>query len=146
MLSQVLTAYVDTTLPSSHRRRSLEETYNFVCKCTLCVSKPVPDPRESMWCPKHCGGVCPLPSEGIYLCPILRIGCPDELIDSNTMARCVQCNAIVSSTEEISDGLRIGQEALDKANALQFRGTKEIMHLFIVVLKSFAQTLLMAKN
>jgi len=118
---EVLTAYIDTTLPLSHRRQSLEETYNFFCKCSLCVSKPVPDPRESMWCSKDCGGVSPLPSE------------------DNPLTRCVKCNAIVTFTDEMSDGLRVGQEALDKATALQFRdpayGKKLTSNLILILSK-----------
>jgi len=61
---QVLTAYIDTTLPLRSRQKSLQETYNFMCCCNLCSNPPNPDPRESLWCPKSCGGSCPLPTEG----------------------------------------------------------------------------------
>lgn len=60
-----MTSYIDTTLPKALRQASLQETYNFSCQCTLCSTPPDVDPRESMWCPKSCGGTCPLPIEGM---------------------------------------------------------------------------------
>lgn len=63
---EVLTAYIDTTLPTSKRQALLQDTYHFSCQCGLC--KPIDgatnDHREAMWCPKKCGGVCPIPTEG----------------------------------------------------------------------------------
>jgi hypothetical protein len=62
---QILTAYVDTILPQAKRQQSLKETYNFDCQCRLCANHSSDvDPRESMWCPKSCGGTCLVPSEG----------------------------------------------------------------------------------
>jgi len=100
---EVLTAYVDTSLPRAMRQQSLKETYNFTCNCTLCAIPPLPDPRESMWCPKSCGGMCPLPTE------------------ENDFTRCSQCNTVVKTTDAVLDAVRIGQEALDKATTLQFQ-------------------------
>ena len=63
--TQILTAYIDTTLPRDLRQRHLRETYHFTCGCNLCTPPsgvPV-DWREAMWCPKKCGGICPLPTE-----------------------------------------------------------------------------------
>src|SRR4051794_10898367 len=72
-------SYVDTTLPRFSRLAALQETYNFTCTCPLChlpssipgKSDTNPDPRESVWCPKRCGGTCALPlvSSGA-LCPL----------------------------------------------------------------------------
>lgn len=62
--TQILTAYIDTTLPRAMRQNSLKETYNFVCTCRLCSVQVEVDPRESLWCPKTCGGICPVPTEG----------------------------------------------------------------------------------
>ena len=63
------------------------------------------------------------------VCPLGRIiqtGYADGLID-NASTHCSKCNAIVSLTDAILDGLHVGQEALDKATGLQFRGTTGII-------------------
>ncbi|KIP05657.1 hypothetical protein PHLGIDRAFT_73889 [Phlebiopsis gigantea 11061_1 CR5-6] len=99
---EILIAYIDTTLPRELRRATLEESYNFVCKCTLCDGD-ISDPRVSMRCPKACGGTCPLPTE------------------EENLTRCVKCRAVVSSVDSVLDAVRVGQEALSKATALQFR-------------------------
>ncbi|KAJ6614749.1 hypothetical protein B0H10DRAFT_2165021 [Mycena sp. CBHHK59/15] len=99
---EILTAYVDTTLPRTLRQASLRETYHFVCRCQLCTATTALDPRESAWCPKACGGICPTPTE------------------ENSLSRCTKCKAVLQKTDEVLDALRIGQEALDKATVLQF--------------------------
>jgi hypothetical protein len=38
------------------------------------------------------------------------------------LVRCSNCNAIVTATASILDALRIGQDALDKASSLRFKG------------------------
>lgn len=62
--SQIWVSYIDTTLPYTERQKILQETYNFTCKCPLCTQRTDVDPRESVWCPKTCGGTCPQPSDG----------------------------------------------------------------------------------
>lgn len=98
---EILTAYIDTTLPKPLRQTALRETYLFSCACQLC-SDPTVDPREAVWCPKACGGMCPTPTE------------------ENSLSRCTKCRAVLQKTEEVLDAVRIGQQALDKATALQF--------------------------
>ncbi|KAH7921166.1 SET domain-containing protein [Leucogyrophana mollusca] len=98
---EVLTAYIDTTLPQSLRQVSLKETYDFICQCPFCANCAGVDPREAMWCPKSCGGTCPLPTE------------------ENILSRCEKCRAVVSSTDAVIDAIRVGQQALDKATLLQ---------------------------
>ncbi|KAJ4472771.1 hypothetical protein C8J55DRAFT_579714 [Lentinula edodes] len=100
-LMQILTSYIDATLPTNLRQQALNETYNFECICHLCTSTGV-DPRASLNCPKNCGGSCPLPS------------------DEHALVRCSKCKSVVRSVEAALDGLRVGQEGLDKANNLQF--------------------------
>ncbi|KAK0217419.1 hypothetical protein EDD85DRAFT_962065 [Armillaria nabsnona] len=100
---EIMTAYIDTTLPRSLRQEGLKETYHFDCRCHLCGSPPDVDPRESMWCPKACGGTCPLPTE------------------ENPLTRCNECKSAVQSTDAVLDAVRVGQEALDKATAVQFK-------------------------
>lgn len=99
---EIFTSYIDTTLPRTQRQAALATTYNFACKCALCLEPPKPDPREALACPKNCGGTCPFPSE------------------EDPLTRCVKCKSAVASTDAVLDALRIGQEALQKATSLQF--------------------------
>uniref|UniRef100_A0A8H8CFP6 SET domain-containing protein n=1 Tax=Psilocybe cubensis TaxID=181762 RepID=A0A8H8CFP6_PSICU len=112
---EVLTAYIDTTLPREHRKKILNETYHFTCRCPLCAPPPPAanssalDMREAMWCPKKCGGMCPLPTE------------------EKSLTRCNRCKTPVKDTDAVLDAVRVGQEALHKAEALQFTNpTKSI--------------------
>ncbi|KAG5653308.1 hypothetical protein H0H81_001268 [Sphagnurus paluster] len=100
---EILTSYIDTTLPKALRQSSLKETYNFECSCPLCASMVGPDPRESVFCPKTCGGTCPAPT------------------DESDVCRCVKCGAVVKNADAILDAVGVGQEGLDKATALQFK-------------------------
>ncbi|RDB18387.1 Histone-lysine N-methyltransferase ASHR1 [Hypsizygus marmoreus] len=100
---EILTSYIDTTLPKDQRQKALQETYNFDCSCDLCKISTEIDPREAIWCPNSCGGTCPAPTE------------------ENSLSRCTKCKAIVKNTDAILDARRVGQEALDKATALQFQ-------------------------
>ncbi|KAN0111816.1 hypothetical protein V8E52_008196 [Russula decolorans] len=99
---EILTSYIDTSLPRVQRQAALSATYNFSCECGLCSQPPAPDPREALACPKNCGGACPFPSEEVPL------------------TRCVKCKAVVASTDAVLDAVRVGQEALQKATRLQF--------------------------
>ncbi|KAG1733445.1 hypothetical protein EDB19DRAFT_1222044 [Suillus lakei] len=98
---EILTSYIDTTLPRSLRQATLKETYDFTCQCELCHDGNKIDPRESIWCPKSCGGMCPAPS------------------DESEAYQCVKCRAVVATPGFIIDALRIGQEALEKATFIQ---------------------------
>lgn len=98
---EILTSYIDTTLPRSLRQAALKETYDFTCQCELCDDDNNTDPRESIWCPKSCGGMCPAPS------------------DESETCQCVKCHAVVVTPGFIMDMLRIGQEALAKATSIQ---------------------------
>lgn len=106
---EIVTSYIDTTLPKPLRQKQLQETYNFTCACNLCRSHPEVDPRESMWCPKSCGGTCPIPAEADSVC--------------------TKCKAFAKATDAVLDALRIGQEALDKATALQFKDSAKSIQL-----------------
>ncbi|KAF8157108.1 hypothetical protein B0H34DRAFT_849014 [Crassisporium funariophilum] len=109
---EILTAYVDTTLPRGRRQRLLEETYHFKCRCSLCLlANNQVDWREAMWCPKKCGGVCPLPTE------------------ETSLTRCAKCKAPIRDTDAVLDAVRVGQEALDKAEALQFSNAEKAIQL-----------------
>ncbi|KAJ3991212.1 hypothetical protein F5050DRAFT_1581798 [Lentinula boryana] len=100
----ILTAYIDATLPTNLRQQSLNEIYNFKCMCRLCTMVEV-DPRTCLNCPKNCGGLCPLPSDG------------------HSLVRCAKCNTVVHLVEAALDALRVGQEGLDKASSLQIKVT-----------------------
>ncbi|TFK90316.1 SET domain-containing protein [Polyporus arcularius HHB13444] len=122
---EVRISYVDTTLPKALRQKELKEVYSFVCQCKLC-SRAVPaDPREALWCPKRCGGICPYPTE------------------DDPLTRCVKCNAPIGDTDAVLDALRVGEEALDKATALQFRDpakAKQLTSNIIPILTSAGVT------
>lgn len=98
---EILMSYVDTTLPKSLRQNALTETYNFQCCCKACAESSGVDPREATWCPKACGGTCPLPTE------------------KNRISRCANCRAVISDPDAVLDAVRVGQEALDKAASLK---------------------------
>ncbi|KAG7092156.1 hypothetical protein E1B28_008525 [Marasmius oreades] len=122
---QLLTAYIDTTLPPYLRRKALEEAYFFTCHCHLCDGKPgrckdnndnkmdidtvATDPRESLWCPNNCGGMCPLPSVE-----------SEDL--SGVSTSCATCKTPLPylALEEVLDAVRIGKEGLEKAERLQY--------------------------
>ncbi|PPQ93755.1 hypothetical protein CVT25_008135 [Psilocybe cyanescens] len=110
---EILTAYIDTTFPRENRQKILQETYHFTCRCHLCVLPPnhSPDMREAIWCPNKCGGVCALPTE------------------ENSLTRCNRCKAPVKDTDAVLDAVRVGQEALHKAEALQFTNPKKSIQL-----------------
>ncbi|ESK87070.1 n-lysine methyltransferase smyd2-like [Moniliophthora roreri MCA 2997] len=131
---EILTAYVDVTLPRRLRQKALKETYFFTCRCSLCGGLPPsrladandqmdvdegvatpskseipPDARQSMWCPRKCGGMCSLPDV------------ESEDTASQTTS-CTKCKTAVSQSAfgEILDAVRIGKEGLDKATKLQY--------------------------
>ncbi|KAF8503136.1 SET domain-containing protein [Gautieria morchelliformis] len=112
---EVLTAYIDTTLPAPQRQQSLQATYNFTCACVLCSHTGI-DAREAVWCPKVCGGLCPAPFG-------------EEQIEP--LPRCANCRATYtqSAAHDIEDQRRIGQEALDKATSLQFSDPPKALNL-----------------
>ncbi|KAI0674368.1 SET domain-containing protein [Trametes maxima] len=108
---EVRIAYVDTTLPKGLRQNELQETYNFTCRCKLCNKPPPVDLREALWCPKKCGGTCPIPTE------------------EDSLSRCQKCKAVVADVDAVLDAVRVGQEALDKATSLQFKDSAKSRQL-----------------
>ena len=44
----------------------------------------------------------------------------DQLNAECSLVRCVKCKTPVKDTDAVLDAVRVGQEALDKAEALQF--------------------------
>ncbi|KAF9012634.1 hypothetical protein BDQ17DRAFT_1344310 [Cyathus striatus] len=100
---EVLTSYIDTTLPKHLRQQVLRETYHFICRCSLCAHLPEPvDLRDAMYCTKKCGGLCRLPAE------------------EDPLTRCTRCKSAVKDTDAVLDATRVGDEALKKAERVQF--------------------------
>ncbi|KAF7289807.1 hypothetical protein MIND_01355000 [Mycena indigotica] len=100
---EILTAYIDTTLPRIQRQHAIKETYNFDCVCVLCGQEGKrADPRESVWCSKRCGGLCPMPTE------------------EDPLSQCDSCNTVLRDTDAVLDATRVGQQGLDKAQTVQF--------------------------
>ncbi|BGP57780.1 hypothetical protein JCM8202v2_005427 [Rhodotorula sphaerocarpa] len=60
---EILTSYVDLSLPRTDRRRELEERYKFRCECEACDTPAGEvDPREAMSCPAapKCAALLPI--------------------------------------------------------------------------------------
>lgn len=68
---EVVTSYVDLSLPRRERQRELMERYKFQCRCEGCTNTTtaktggVIDPREAMLCPAAAGSGC----EGLIAIP-----------------------------------------------------------------------------
>ncbi|GAA5984734.1 hypothetical protein JCM10908_003478 [Rhodotorula pacifica] len=62
---EVLTSYVDLSLPRQERQKELEERYNFQCACEECTLSRRVDPREAMLCPAAAKSGC----EGLIAIP-----------------------------------------------------------------------------
>ncbi|KAF8641802.1 hypothetical protein AX16_009783 [Volvariella volvacea WC 439] len=108
---EITTSYIDITLPRLLRRKSLRETYHFTCECSLCSKGHDVDPRESLHCPRKCGGRCPIPTQ------------------ESDLTRCTSCKAVVSDTDSVLDAVRLGQEALDKATKVQLTDPNKALQL-----------------
>ncbi|KAJ1302037.1 hypothetical protein OPQ81_000872 [Rhizoctonia solani] len=112
--TELTTSYVDLTLPTEHRQRILQERYFFSCHCLNCemattINAPFVDGRRALRCgSKTCEGTLPMP----------KLDDP-KLKKANLT--CLQCRG--ESTVEppvIADVIRLGEEGLEKAEALQF--------------------------
>ncbi|BEJ00036.1 hypothetical protein CcaverHIS631_0410780 [Cutaneotrichosporon cavernicola] len=58
---EILTAYIDVSLPLAERQTDLHARYGFACDCSLCINgEDWPDPRWSVLHP-GCGGIAPMP-------------------------------------------------------------------------------------
>ncbi|KAG5717679.1 Histone-lysine N-methyltransferase ASHR1 [Termitomyces sp. T112] len=130
---EILTSYIDTTLPKYLRQKSLKETYNFECRCTLCTSSLDLELREAVFCPKQCGGTCPIPLEGIDSpVELIRISpCIEahSTCSESNLCQCSKCRAVLKDTGAIIDAVRVGQEGLDKATALQSKDPYKSLQL-----------------
>ncbi|CAE6456718.1 unnamed protein product [Rhizoctonia solani] len=112
--TELTTSYVDLTLPSEHRQKILQERYFFTCQCPNCrmiaaIKVPYVDGRRALRCAsKTCEGFLPMPKL-------------DDPKLKRTNVTCLQCRG-VSTIEPpaIADAIRLGEEGLEKAEALQF--------------------------
>ncbi|KAF8601520.1 hypothetical protein BDV93DRAFT_524686 [Ceratobasidium sp. AG-I] len=110
---ELTTSYVDLTLPTEHRQKILNERYMFSCKCPLCKiasarSSSVVDGRRALRCgSRPCEGFLPMP----------------DLDDPKLLkaeVKCLQCRQTsIVEPPAISDAIRIGEQGLEKAEALQ---------------------------
>ncbi|TKA52304.1 hypothetical protein B0A53_04772, partial [Rhodotorula sp. CCFEE 5036] len=68
---EVVTSYVDLSLPREERQKELQERYKFVCHCEGCSDSAGVDPREAMLCPaaakSSCEGLIAIPASGSKL-------------------------------------------------------------------------------
>ncbi|KAH8920604.1 SET domain-containing protein [Atractiella rhizophila] len=60
---EILTSYIDISLPVDMRQADLKDTYFFTCKCQLCTLGSTLDPRKSLHC-QSCGAMMPFPDDG----------------------------------------------------------------------------------
>ncbi|QRV81957.1 SET and MYND domain protein [Ceratobasidium sp. AG-Ba] len=111
---ELTTSYVDMALPAEHRQTILRERYMFECKCESCrltVAKldDYVDGRRALRCARReCEGFLPLP----------KLDDPELLTDEK---KCLQCRTVCRiEPPAIADAIRIGEEGLEKAEALQF--------------------------
>lgn len=54
-ISQVLTSYIDLSIPYAERHADLHERYRFDCACTLCARNADPSFVDPRWCLLHPG-------------------------------------------------------------------------------------------
>ncbi|KAF9519864.1 hypothetical protein BS47DRAFT_1481760 [Hydnum rufescens UP504] len=108
---EILSSYIDITLPGPRRRHELKENYMFDCNCSAC-SNSEPDPRESLRCPK-CTSLVPLP-----LVEAVTEGRTDL---PGSPVICARCNStLVNTADECQDAIKICRDALDSATNAQF--------------------------
>ncbi|KAG8892979.1 hypothetical protein FRC00_011253, partial [Tulasnella sp. 408] len=105
---EVLTSYVDISLPRHLRIKDLQERYMFTCTCTACsrVEDGTADPREAMKCERPgCNGLIPLPAPGT---------------ESRKKLVCSTCKQeSTANLEDVLDAVRLGEEALERAMAFE---------------------------
>ncbi|KAJ4479084.1 hypothetical protein J3R30DRAFT_3702122 [Lentinula aciculospora] len=112
-LMQILTSYIDVTLPTHLRQQSLNETYHFNCLCHLCTTVDTVDLRAALNCPKNCDGLCHLPNDD----------------SENILVRCAKCKSVVKSVGAALDARRVGKEGLEKASGLQMKDPEKSLQL-----------------
>lgn len=101
---EVLTSYVDLSIPKALRQAELFDRYRFTCDCLLCTRREREtdwiDPRESLACTKEkCDGMARM---------------PDLTRDDAAEVKCESCgNAWSVSCKDLAEEMRVGQSVLD---------------------------------
>ncbi|KAG8773046.1 hypothetical protein FRC12_002762 [Ceratobasidium sp. 428] len=113
---ELTTSYVDMALPTEHRQKILRERYMFECGCPFCQltmkmakREDFVDGRRAVRCgSRNCEGFLPMPD--LDNPKLLKIE-----------KKCLQCRSVsIIEPPAIADAIRIGEEGLEKAEALQF--------------------------
>ncbi|KAG8707722.1 hypothetical protein FRC08_000329 [Ceratobasidium sp. 394] len=111
---ELTASYVDMALPAEHRQTILRERYMFECACPHCQLTKAKlsdfvDGRRALRCAnRNCQGFLPLP----------ELDNPKLLTAEK---KCLQCRSVCTiQPPAIADAIRVGEEGLEKAEALQF--------------------------
>lgn len=101
---EILTSYVDLSIPRHLRQAELFDRYRFHCDCALCDKSKDPswlDPRESLMCVKKgCDGMAKLPD----------LSREDQEVE----VKCIVCSQRWTvSCKDQAEELRVGQSVLD---------------------------------
>ncbi|GAA5868574.1 hypothetical protein JCM3774_005433 [Rhodotorula dairenensis] len=107
---EVVTSYVDLSLPRSERQRELEERYKFRCRCQGCTapaSKAV-DPREAMLCPVAARSGC----EGL-------IAIPEDSDATLDKVQCPRCGT-TAPYKDVRPAIEAAKKAYSDADKAQY--------------------------
>ncbi|KDQ11009.1 hypothetical protein BOTBODRAFT_469989 [Botryobasidium botryosum FD-172 SS1] len=103
---EVLTSYIDISVPRVHRQKELKERYLFDCDCSLCSADTNgrAEPREGIWCSHGCGGVSLIPDAA-----------------QKIPSACEKCGKITQiDADELKHSIQLAEESLEKATAIEF--------------------------
>lgn len=94
---QIMTSYIDLSLPRQIRQKDLRDRYYFDCRCDLCQGTlGAVDPREALVCQtRDCPGL--LEMSMFYKCLCARNGLIDFAIELDTG----QCCAVCKQTSQV---------------------------------------------
>ncbi|KAG8862916.1 hypothetical protein FRB96_000336 [Tulasnella sp. 330] len=112
---EILTSYVDVSLPRRLRGKELLDRYHFDCGCRSCAIAPGVghvDAREAMICDREgCTGMLALPDHGRSVLPT-----------------CPSCqNSPSVDIASVLDAVRLGEDALEKATAMELEDPEGAM-------------------
>jgi len=110
---------VDVTLPVELRQKALQETYNFICNCTLCTGVQEVDMRSSYFCPKCEQGLVAVKDRGRSY--PYAITTADSLAPGKA-SLCSKCGAALVVSDDLKEKLRVAIEGLQKAEKIQSTG------------------------
>lgn len=117
-LSKILAAYVDVTLPTELRQKTLQATYNFTCQCTVCSGSEI-NMRSACFCPKCSEGYVEIKTRG----ELTLVDTSESVYKSLGKASlCNKCGATLIVSEAVIEKLRVAGDGLAKAERLQWTG------------------------